>query len=167
MARWPPLREEELAARLRARDQARSGSIGLFAAAGGILVVSAVSMALGKAGASLALGPLLALLAWGLRRKAASTDIHPRLSLPTWEELPPDDPRRALPLEARRRIWRLGLLFWLGGWALAGLFFYALRGSGAIGWLRLPLVLGSSIGGVLLGSAWVEARTGSREWPSR
>jgi hypothetical protein len=163
---WPESREEELSDRRRRKA--------LFFAAGGLvglagLTMSALNFALvmGGGSASLLLTPLpllavAGLTVWGGGR----VSLQPDPELPTWEQLDPADPRRALPRAARRQRWLIVVLSWAVGWAFAGL--VAVEADvRSFGWAKPLLFLALSMGPVLGGARHLRRHNGSTAWPDR
>ena len=141
---------------------------------GGLLVAAGVGALLGLAldwmplSSWIVLIPPPLLLCGGglLVLDARRIDATPDPRLPTFDDLPASDPRRARPLAARRRDWILGVTLAVFG---------PIGGAAALWWLRmslpglvrLPLFLLASYGTIALVVQWMRARVGAPHWPRR
>lgn len=160
-----PTRDEEAVD--RARHRWFMIGAGLFFSSLGVAGVAAAAQLVAWGTGHGALGFSLFLVVSGLvvAWRGWTTDTRPDPGLPTFEQLPADDPRKARPLAARRRTWLLGFAMWLTGWGLAAAA-YALT-SGLPPLLRLVAVLLPSVGGVAIGARWMREKNGSDAFPVR
>lgn len=159
-------REDDLALRRSRRQTLLAG--GGILLAGGLGAVGYFGLHLGAldrpllvafGGGCTVLG--LAMVLLGSRIRVAEDS-----ALPAFEELPPDDPRRSVPLAQRRRDWVIGAGMWAAGWVLL-----VLAWLGPVGELeglpKLVAMLGLPWLGVAAGAWWQRTRTGSTSWPQR
>jgi hypothetical protein len=161
---WPLTREEDLRRRLQRRSALFvSGLLLLFLG----LVVGVLDLLriLGGVSPWVLLAPAgMGAIGGLLLRAGRRTPTEPRDTLPTWDELDPDDPRQRLSLAERRsRYLRAGAML-PAGWAL-GLF--AWLGPVDLDPLRGVVFLACTLGAVWGSSRRMRRETGSLSWPDR
>ncbi|HCH64396.1 MAG: hypothetical protein CL927_08950 [Deltaproteobacteria bacterium] len=115
-----------------------------------------------------ALAPPTALLVAGAALVAWSRGIDaiPDPDLPTFDELPPTDPRRVEPRAVRRARWIWCGTLWAAGMCLSATAAWLSKDL-LPGWIRLVGFLAVTLGPTLLAARWMEATNGESGWPAR
>lgn len=158
-----PTRDEEALDRARHRWFMVGAGL-FFSCLGAAGLVAAAQLVVWGSGQG-ALGFSLFLVIGGLvvAWRGWTTDTRPDPGLPTFDQLPPDDPRKTRSLADRRRTWLLGFAGWMAGWGLAAAAYASTVGLPPL--FRLVAVLLPSIGGVALGARWVREKNGTDAFP--
>ena len=160
----PPTREELAAERGRQVAGLRMGAMVVGAVGSSISLAGAAAVALGHTPMLFSAGVIAMLFAaltgWRARLRA----LAPLPDAPTHAELPDGDPRKAVPLTRRRRVWLLAAATWAGALAGAGASVWAL-GPGTPPLLKLALFLGAPGLALLLGVRIVRRTNGTTAWP--